>query len=99
MNRPRPGHPRIDDTVTAANLHERAEQVSVPDFDWMSGPVMAFVDGLLHIDPDAPLPRRRHYTPPARPASDGNPTSPVTDDAAQHGGHMLADITRIHPRH
>jgi hypothetical protein len=97
MNRPRPGIPRIDDTVTAADLHERCEQVAVPNFDWMSGPVVAFVDGLLHIDPDAPLPRRRHYTPAPR-AADGNPTAPLTDDAAHSASHLLADITRIHPR-
>ncbi|MFC7532223.1 hypothetical protein [Actinoplanes sp. GCM10030250] len=92
MNRPRPGMPRFDDTVTAANVHERAEQVAVPNFDWMSGPVLAFVDGLLHIDPDAPLPRRRRYSPP-RPIQ----AAPHTDDAAHSAGHLLADITRINP--
>ncbi|MEU4428143.1 hypothetical protein AB0F81_46625 [Actinoplanes sp. NPDC024001] len=97
MKRPRPGLPRIDDTVTADDLHECCEQVAVPAFDYMSGPVMAFVDGLLHIDPDAPLPRRRYtYTP--KPTSDADRAAPHIDDAAQSGGHMLADITRIHPR-
>ncbi|MBG0567628.1 hypothetical protein [Actinoplanes aureus] len=94
MKRPRPGHPRIDDTVTAADLHERCEQVAVPAFDYMSGPVMAFVDGLLHIDPDEPPPRRRYtYTP--KPTTEAERH---TDDAAYSAGHMLADITRIRPR-
>ena len=97
MKRPRPGLPRMDDTVTAANVHERAEQVAVPNFDWMSGPVTAFVDGLLHIDPDEPLPRRRYvYAPP--PAEPGQRPAAHTDDAAHSAGHFLADLTRIHRR-
>ncbi|WP_328459788.1 hypothetical protein OHA21_28045 [Actinoplanes sp. NBC_00393] len=94
MKRPRPGLPRIDETVTAADLHDCCEQVAVPDFDYMSGPVTAFVDGLLHIDPDAPLPRRRYrYTP-----KPGAEAERHTDDAAHSAGHLMADITRIHPR-
>ena len=96
MYRPRPAIPRIDDTVRAEDLHERCEQVAVPNFDWMSNPVVAFVDGLLHIDPDAPLPRRRRYTPAPRPV-DGDAV-PRPDDAAHIGSHLMADIIRIHPR-
>ena len=44
----RPEMPHIDDTVTAENLHQRAEQVAVPNFDWINGPVLAVVDGLTH---------------------------------------------------
>jgi hypothetical protein len=44
--------PQIDDTVTARNLHERAEQVAVPDFDWLNQPITAIVDGLLHTHPE-----------------------------------------------
>jgi hypothetical protein len=93
MKHPRPGLPRFDATVSTANVHERAEQVAVPDFDWMSTPVVAMVDALLHIDPDAPLPPRRRYPIP-RPAA----APPVTrvDDAAQSAGLLLAALTRIH---
>ncbi|GIE33850.1 hypothetical protein Ait01nite_068950 [Actinoplanes italicus] len=93
MKQPRPGLPRFDATVTTANVHERAEQVAVPDFDWMSTPVVAMVDGMLHIDPDAPLPaRRRHQIP--RPA--GAPQTGPVDDAAQSAALLLAGLTRIH---
>ena len=37
---------RIDDTVTAANLHERAEAVAVPDFNYLEQMVEAVVNGL-----------------------------------------------------
>ena len=37
---------RIDDTVTAANLHERAEAVAVPDFNYLEQTVEAVVNGL-----------------------------------------------------
>ncbi|KUL31203.1 hypothetical protein [Actinoplanes awajinensis] len=57
----RPDVPCIDGTVTAANVHQRAERVAVPDFDYMSSTMVAMVDGIFHIDPEAPLlPRRRH---------------------------------------
>ncbi|MEU4620225.1 hypothetical protein AB0G04_09635 [Actinoplanes sp. NPDC023801] len=92
MKQPRPGLPRFDATVSAANVHERAEQVAVPDFDWMSTPVVAMVDGMLHIDPDTPLPSRHRYRIP-RPA--GGPQVTPVDDAAQSGGLLLAALTRI----
>ncbi|MEU8664715.1 hypothetical protein [Actinoplanes philippinensis] len=98
MFRTRPGLPRFDATLTSANVHERAEQVAVPDFDWMSTPILAFVDALLHIDMNAPLPpRRHHFAPPiAIPHPAGAPTTPPTDAAAHSAGHFLADLTRIH---
>jgi|SwirhisoilCB1_FD_contig_61_4527295_length_380_multi_16_in_0_out_0_1 hypothetical protein len=37
---------RIDDTVTAANLHERAEAVAVPDFNYLEHTIEAVVRGL-----------------------------------------------------
>lgn len=42
------GHPvaRIDDTVTSANLHERAEAVAVPDFNYLEQTIMGVVSGL-----------------------------------------------------
>jgi hypothetical protein len=93
MNRTRPGLPRFDATVSTANVHERAEQVAVPDFDWMSTPVVAMVDAMLHIDPAAPLPVRRRYPIP-RPARTQR-TIPV-DDAAQSAAVFLAGLTRVH---
>ena len=57
----RQGHhevPRIDDTVTPENLHERAEAVAVPDFDWVNQPIGALAEALTHLltghadDPD-----------------------------------------------
>ncbi|TWG21478.1 hypothetical protein [Actinoplanes teichomyceticus] len=63
----RPDDPRIDSTVTAANVHQRAERLAVPEFDYMSMPMVAMVDGIFHIDPEAPpLPRRRHRPRPER---------------------------------
>lgn len=53
MNDYQPAMPHIDETVTPENLHERAEQVAVPNFDWINQPVRAVVDGLLHIRPAA----------------------------------------------
>jgi hypothetical protein len=98
MIRTRPGLPRFDATLTTANVHERAEQVAVPDFDWMTTPVLAFVDALLHIDMNAPLPRRhRHFPPPvAIPLPAGAPATPPIDTAAHSAGRLLADLTRIH---
>ncbi|MEU7865235.1 hypothetical protein [Dactylosporangium sp. NPDC049140] len=40
---------RIDDTVTPANLHERAEAVAVPDFNYLEQPVEAIVEALTHV--------------------------------------------------
>ncbi|MFI1992922.1 hypothetical protein [Actinoplanes sp. NPDC020271] len=37
---------RIDDTVTAATLHERAEAVAVPDFNYLEQTVEAIAAGL-----------------------------------------------------
>jgi hypothetical protein len=41
-------HPvaRIDDTVTPANLHQRAEAVAVPDFNFLEQVVSAIAAGL-----------------------------------------------------
>lgn len=41
--------PRIDDTVTPRTLHERAERVAVPDFDWLVEPVEAIVEGFIDM--------------------------------------------------
>ncbi|BEL12705.1 hypothetical protein Q0Z83_108960 [Actinoplanes sichuanensis] len=98
MTRTRPGLPRFDATLTTANVHERAEQVAVPDFDWMTTPVLAIVDALLHIDMNAPLPRRPHRFPQPAPIPHpaGAPTTPPIDIAAHSACHFLADLTRIH---
>jgi hypothetical protein len=98
MIRIRPGLPRFDATLTTANVHERAEQVAVPDFDWMSTPILAFVDAILHIDMNAPLPPRHRHVPfpAAVPHPAGVPTMPPVDTAAHSAGHFLADLTRIH---
>ncbi len=47
-------HPvaRIDDTVTAENLHARAEAVAVPDFNYLEQMVEGIAAGLTR--------RRRH---------------------------------------
>jgi len=48
----RQGHhevPRIDDTVTPENLHERAEAVAVPDFDWVTQPIEAVAEALTNL--------------------------------------------------
>jgi hypothetical protein len=41
-------HPvaRIDDTVTSANLHQRAEAVAVPDFDYLEQAIVGIAAGL-----------------------------------------------------
>jgi hypothetical protein len=39
---------RIDDTVTKANLHERAEAIAVPDFDYVQQGIDAFISGVVH---------------------------------------------------
>jgi hypothetical protein len=40
---------RIDDTVTAANVHARAEAVAVPDFNYLEHVVEGIADGLTHL--------------------------------------------------
>ena len=37
---------RIDDTVTTATLHERAEAVAVPDFNYLEQTIEALAVGL-----------------------------------------------------
>jgi hypothetical protein len=39
---------RIDDTVTPANLHERAEAIAVPDFDYVQQGIDAIISGVVH---------------------------------------------------
>jgi hypothetical protein len=43
-------HPvaHIDDTVTPRNLHQRAEAVAVPDFNFLEQTVAAIAAGLAH---------------------------------------------------
>jgi hypothetical protein len=52
MSSIRPEIRRIDETVTARNVHEIAEEVAVPCCDWITMPIVAVLDGLLHIDPE-----------------------------------------------
>ncbi|BBH63424.1 hypothetical protein ACTI_01090 [Actinoplanes sp. OR16] len=75
------------------DLHAEAEKAAVPSFDWMSTPVLSVVDGLLHIDPDAPLPRRRHHIP--KPTS----TEHAPDNGAIASSRMLADLSRSRRAH
>ena len=37
---------RIDDTVTSRNLHQRAEAVAVPDFDYPEQAIEGVAEGL-----------------------------------------------------
>jgi hypothetical protein len=37
---------RMDDTVTSRNLHERAEAVAVPDFDYLEQAIQGVAAGL-----------------------------------------------------
>lgn len=59
MNDLRPAIPHVDDTVSAEHLHERCEEVAIPNFEWISEPLVAIVDGIAHLlrvpegDPDA----------------------------------------------
>ncbi|MFE9689501.1 hypothetical protein [Micromonospora sp. NPDC005806] len=39
---------RIDDTVTTESLHERAERVAVPDFDYLNQTIEGLAEGLTH---------------------------------------------------
>jgi hypothetical protein len=48
----RPDIPRIDATVTARNVHELAEAVAVPCYNWVIAPMIAAIDGILRLDPD-----------------------------------------------
>ena len=52
MSAVRPEIPCIDESCTSANVHELAEKIAVPAYDWISMPVIAIVDGLIHVDPD-----------------------------------------------
>jgi hypothetical protein len=54
-------NPHPEGTTVADQLHQRCEQVAVPNFDWFNKTVVAIVDGLLHIPPptDDPLPQIR----------------------------------------
>lgn len=83
MSTARPEIPRIDDTVTAANLHERCELIAVPTYDWISMPVIAIVDGLIHIDPDGAQPPARERTAAERLAASRR--RPEYRREAQHG--------------
>lgn len=60
---------RIDDTVTPANLHERAEAIAVPDFDFVQQGIDAVITGVayrghkgppVHKEPRGPKESRRH---------------------------------------
>jgi hypothetical protein len=52
MSDVRPDIPRIDATVTGRNVHELAEAVAVPCYNWVISPMIAAIDGILHLDPD-----------------------------------------------
>ncbi|GHJ54654.1 hypothetical protein Nm8I071_39610 [Nonomuraea sp. TT08I-71] len=44
----------IDATVTADNLHERAEAVAVPDFDYLEQTIAGIASALTRQTSDAP---------------------------------------------
>jgi hypothetical protein len=69
MSATRPDIPCIDETCTAANVHERAERIAVPNYDWISMPIIAVVDGLIHINPDDAEPPVAEPTPGRRLAA------------------------------
>jgi hypothetical protein len=52
MSDVRPDIPHIDATVTARNVHELAEAVAVPCYNWVIMPMIAAIDGILRLDPD-----------------------------------------------
>jgi hypothetical protein len=60
---------RIDDTVTSANLHERAEAVAVPDFNYLEQTLVAIAVGLTRRR------RRAVAAEPGRPAGDPAPVT------------------------
>jgi 3-dehydroquinate dehydratase len=49
MNDHRPAIARTMDKVTIDKLHDSTEKMCIPDFDWLNQPVVAIVDGLVHI--------------------------------------------------
>jgi hypothetical protein len=67
---------RIDDTVTAANLHERAEAVAVPDFNYLEQIVEAIADGLTHWRHGARTRTRDGVASDAAAATDIGPQRP-----------------------
>lgn len=54
---------RIDDTVTSANLHERAEAVAVPDFNYLEQTFQAIAVGLTGRRKGASSHERRSLAP------------------------------------
>ena len=58
---------RIDDTVTRANLHQRAEAVAVPDFDYLEQAIEGVAAGLRRHHRH----RGKHWAHP--PADAGEP--------------------------
>jgi hypothetical protein len=56
---------RIDDTVTSANLHERAEAVAVPDFNYLEQTFQAIAVGLTGNRKSASSHKRRSAAPAA----------------------------------
>jgi hypothetical protein len=89
--------PRIDDTVTSANLHERAERVAIPDFDWLVDPLDAVVGALVrmaHLERPTSVTGPRNTTDnrraasPRPPAADGGPREVAwrrSDDPQRRG--------------
>jgi hypothetical protein len=63
---------RIDDSVTAANLHASAEAVAVPDFDYLTQMVAAIAAGLTGTH------HRGHHRSPEPPST----AHPETTDGA-----------------
>jgi hypothetical protein len=63
---------RIDDTVTSENLHERAEAVAVPDFNYLELTVEAIAVGLT---------RRRKPARLATPAATAAPEAKIVATA------------------
>ncbi|MEU4692206.1 hypothetical protein [Actinoplanes sp. NPDC023714] len=80
--------------TTSDELHAQAEKMAVPSFDWMSTPVLSVIDGFLHIDPDAPLPRRRHHIP--MPV---NREHTPADSGAIASSRLLAELSRSRKAH
>ena len=53
----------IDDTVTSANLHQRAEAVAVPDFDYLEQAIEGIAAGLRRHHHHRRDRRRAHEAP------------------------------------